>query len=160
MGSYYTIGVFSSLNATSTGLLTRKEWVEILNERVDIQLFDLQINRDEAEAFLRPDIFSENIADFYNVLRSILGQERNRNIDYYEKEYGTELEDYQFADTTLYLQHPKGDHITLDMSIALLFIEGKVLAEEFDTDPVLINWLFRHSNIESKLAGCVISAIV
>ena len=42
----------------------------------------------------------------------------------------------------------------------MLFIEGKVLAEEFYTEPHLINWLFRHSNIQNKLAGCVISDIV
>jgi len=160
MGTFYTLGIISSLKATSTRLLKHREWVEILNERIDIQLFDLRTNDDQAEAFLRPNIFSENIAGFYSLLRSILGQQRNSNIDYYEKVYGADLENYQFADTTLYLQHYKGDQITLDVNFALLFIEGKVLVEEFDTEPILMNWLFRQSNIENKLAGCVISGIV
>lgn len=161
MGSYYTLGVISHIRAASTELLSREEWIEVLNERVNIQLFDLRTNDGGAEAFLKPDIFSENITGFYSLLRSILGKERNRNIDFYEKEYGTDLEEYQYADTSFYLQSPTGgSRIKLYMSFALLFIEGKVLAEEFDTDPVLINWLFRHSNIENKLAGCMISAIV
>lgn len=32
--------------------------------------------------------------------------------------------------------------------------------EEFFSEPLLINWLFRNSTIDNKLAGCVISDIV
>lgn len=53
-----------------------------------------------------------------------------------------------------------GKEVIVYITMALLFTEGKVLAETFNKEAKLINWLFRHSNIENKLTGAVISDIV
>jgi hypothetical protein len=42
----------------------------------------------------------------------------------------------------------------------MLMLEGKVLVEEFNADPVLIDDLSRHSNISHPLKGAVISQVV
>ena len=42
----------------------------------------------------------------------------------------------------------------------MLMLEGKVLVEEVRTDPVLINYLFRHSNVSNPIKGAVISQVV
>ena len=127
---------------------------------MDVSLFDLQITDVKVEGSLRPGIFCENISNFYEVLRGILGVKRNPCLDYYEKEYGVNLDSYQMETTNLHIQNEDGLSIRLDLTFALLFIEGKVLVEEFYTEPVLINWLFRNSNIENKLAGCIVSEII
>lgn len=41
----------------------------------------------------------------------------------------------------------------------MLFIEGKVMAEEFKIEPKIMNWLFRHANIPNQLTGCVMSGV-
>jgi len=50
--------------------------------------------------------------------------------------------------------------ITIAAEIAVLFIEGKVLVEEFSYEPKIVNWLFRHSNISNPLTGCVMSDVL
>lgn len=35
----------------------------------------------------------------------------------------------------------------------------KVLVEEFSIEPKLINWLFRHANLDNCLAGAIISTV-
>jgi hypothetical protein len=49
--------------------------------------------------------------------------------------------------------------IKIETNFAMMMIEGKVIIEEFYTDPHLINWLFRNSNIPNKLSGAVISSV-
>lgn len=159
MGTYYTLGVITEFAATATQTLTNEEWISELNERVDVSLFDLQPMGTSIEARLKERIFSENIPDFYEVLRSILGVDRNRTLDYYEEDFGNDLEEYQIGRTNICLQRAGGPTIQLEIEYALLLIEGKVDVEEFNTDPILINWLFRNSKIENKLAGCIISDI-
>ena len=160
MGTDYALGVIDNITATANRELLNKDWVELLNERVDVSLFDLQFTGVKVTGVLRSNIFSENIAGFYSMLKEILGAERNPGLDYYEEYYGTDLENYQRACTTIRIRSDQGDNIRLDLEFAILFIEGKVLVEEFYTEPVLMNWLFRNSKIENKLAGCVVSSIV
>jgi len=160
MGTDYSLGIITKFSATSNTELTGEEWLNVLNERIDVSLFDLETAEKEAMGALQKDVFRENITGFYDVLRKILGANRNGNIDYYERDFGTELDNYQFWRTPLKLQKENGISIQFDLTMALLFIEGKVMAEIFNSDPVLINWLFRNSNIDNKLAGCVISSIV
>lgn len=160
MGTYYTLGVIKDFQAHSEQPLTEKEWKEILNERVDLELFDTKIDDTDVEALLKSEIFSENIADFYEVLRGILAPVENKNMDYYEQEFGQDIENYQVGYTRLYLLGPQGSCVTLNITFVLLFIEGKVIVEEFDIEPPLINWLFRHCKMENKLAGCIVSSIV
>lgn len=68
---------------------------------LSLEIFNLEF--DDTEVKGKPDstIFRENITGFYNVLRGILVSNRNGNIDYYEEEFGTELENYQFGFTIL-----------------------------------------------------------
>lgn len=51
-------------------------------------------------------------------------------------------------------------HITISATISILFIQGKVLVEEFSFEPKLMNWLFRHINISNLLTGCVMSDVL
>lgn len=159
MGTYYTLGIITIFKATSNQQLTKTEWQRALDERVDLELFDLTFNDLNVAAKLKPIIFKENITDFYAVLREILGTNRNPNIDFYENNSGTSIEEYQIANTRLILQENEL-LIKIDIQFVLLFLEGKVSVEEFYTEPALINWLFRHSKIDNKLAGCVISQVV
>lgn len=160
MGSDYSLGIIHEFTVTTQESLMKEEWEKALNDRLDLSLFDLEFSDSEVKGKLNPTIFSENIADFYNILRKILGSRRNGNIDYYEDSYGTELENYQSWYTSLQFEDGAGRSIKLKASFVLLFVEGKVMVEEFYTEPVLMNWLFRNSNIPNKLAGCVISDIV
>lgn len=160
MGTFYTLGVIHKFKATSNQPLTNKEWIKILNVRVDVSLFDLLITDVIVNGSLQSNIFKENIIGIYEILRGILGADRNPNLDYYEKEYGIDLDNYQMCRTSMNIQNEDGLNVRLDLTIALLFIEGKVFVEEFYSDPILINWLFRHSDIKNKLAGCIISNIV
>lgn len=89
-----------------------------------------------------------------------MGEKRNLNLDDYFETFGTDINDYQIENTFISFQNKDGLYIKLWFRFAMLFIEGKVLAEEFYTEPVLVNWLFRNSKIENKLAGCIVSSIV
>ena len=159
MATNYTLGIIHEFTATSKQPLTNEEWVSKLNERIDVSLFDLQTMDTKVQATLKTSVFSENITGFYEVLRSILGADRNPNIDYYEEVYGTDLENYQMDRTRMDIQSDDDHSIRLELGYVLLLVEGKVFAEEFYTDPVLINWLFRNSKIDNRLARCVISDI-
>ena len=55
---------------------------------------------------------------------------------------------------------PDGQSIDVRADMVLVFIEGKVMAESFSVEPVLMNWLFRHSDFGNPLAGTVVSSIV
>lgn len=152
--------MIKAFQAHSEQPLTEKEWKEILNERVDLELFDTKTFDTDIEGLLKPEIFSENITDFYKVIKGILMPVKNKDIDYYEQMYGKDIENYQLGYTRLYLLGPQGSCVPLNITFVLLFIEGKVIAEEFYTEPSLINWLFRHCKMENKLAGCIVSSIV
>lgn len=160
MGTYYTLGIIRKFKASSHRPLTKEEWERVLNDRIDLKLFGLTYNHSELNGSIDSNIFKENIADFYNILKKILGKNRNQNIDYYEAEYGTEIENYQEEYTRLDFEDGLGNSIRLDINFVLLFIEGKVFVEEFYTEPVLMNWLFRNSSIQNKLAGCIVSRII
>jgi hypothetical protein len=54
-----------------------------------------------------------------------MGKYRNKYIDYYESEYGTEIENYQKEYTRLQFEDDMGNSIRLDIHFVLLFIEGK-----------------------------------
>ncbi|WP_188453365.1 hypothetical protein [Virgibacillus oceani] len=160
MGTFYTIGIIKEFKATSNQHLTANEWDKVLNVRVDLELYDLNFTDSGVVARLESNIFSENITDFYGVFKEILGTNRNPNFDHYEKDFGTDIENYQIANTILNFQEINGRTVTLDIQFVLLFLEGKVMVEEFYTEPALINWLFRNSKIDNKLAGCVVSEVV
>lgn len=155
MGTFYTIGIIKEFKVTSNEVLLMDTWHEKLADRLDLELFELKVEENKLFGKLKKDIFDENIEDFYSTLRKILGKKRNANIDYYEKSYGKDLDEYPTEKNYVYL-----DELKLETTFAFLFIEGKVLVEEFNSDPLLINYLFRNSTIENPLKGCVISEII
>src|SRR5699024_141205 len=134
--------IITNINGTSNTELTGEDWLNVLIQSIDVSLYDLETAETEATGAIQTDGIWGNITG------------------YYERELGTKLYNYQFWRTPLKLQKENGISIQFDLTMALLFIEGKVMAEIFNSDPVLINWLFRNSNIDNKLAGCVISSIV
>ncbi|MDQ0175451.1 hypothetical protein [Bacillus chungangensis] len=160
MGTFYCLGIINKFTAMSQNSLLKNEWENLLNERIDLNLYETSIQGTRVEGSLIDDIFKENIIEFYQILKEISGPTRSSNIDYYEKEFGTNINDYQTSQTELILETSNGNSISLSVTYVLLFIEGKVSVEEFNTEPHLINWLFRNSRIENKLSGCVISDIV
>src|SRR5690625_5628212 len=77
MGTDYSLGIITKFSATSNTELTGEEWLNVLNERIDVSLFDLETAEKEAMGALQKDVFRENITGFYDVLRKILGANRN-----------------------------------------------------------------------------------
>ncbi|SMQ77491.1 hypothetical protein SAMN05444673_2819 [Bacillus sp. OV166] len=183
MGTFYTLGIINKFGAQATKgptrwnrenlALTEAEWKEALDKRIDTSIFDLELQEDGTiKGFLKNNVFKENIKGFYEFLREILGEHRNGNFDYYEKGMSEdgELHDINVEDdddgysyewaNDIRILNKDGVEIRIECEFIMLFLEGKVLVEEFYTDPVLINYLFRNSKIDNPLAGAVISAVV
>ena len=160
MGTFYTLGVIKSFWAESNKKLSLSEWKTILYDRMDLGCFELTHDNDKLQGNLYERIFEENIDDFYGVLKEILGKNRNSNIDYYQKEFGTDINNYQIEYVKTQFKNKDDIDISIEFNFAMLFLEGKVMAEEFYTEPVLLNWLFRNSNINNKLASCIVSNVV
>lgn len=157
MGTYYGLGVIKNLSATSKeNKFLETEWRRLLSERIDMELFDIIFYENIIKANLKNIFFENNIEDFYVKLKKITTKE---SVSSYFKEYGTRLEDYPSQEMSIYLRD-NGKIVTIEIEAALLFIEGKVLAEEFNIEPLLINWLFKNSNFGNPLAGCVVSNII
>lgn len=157
MGTFYALGVIKSFNAKSTNVLSFDEWNKLLNEKIDTDLFDIVVEGKHIRGSIKNNIFTDNIEDFYKKLKDITHEE---DIDYYFHEFGTEIESYQDDYGIIYIHDSEGKNITLHIVFVSLFIEGKVLAEEFNIEPKLINWLFRHVDFGNRLAGCIVSDIV
>jgi len=157
MGTFYALGVIKSFNAKSTNVLSVDEWNKLLNEKIDTDLFDIITEGNHIRGRIKNNIFSDNIDDFYKKLKSITHE---KDIDYFFLEYGTEIENYQDEDGIMYIHDSEGSSIALHIVFVSLFIEGKVLVEEFNIEPMLINWLFRHTDFGNRLAGCIVSDIV
>lgn len=155
IGTYYTLGIVKSFEATSYDALSKNEWKEFLNERFDIQQYSLHVEDKKVKGSLKKDVFEENIEDFYIKLVAMIEDDYILN---WFNDHKTNMDKYDHWDSVLRFKH-KGNGIILTSELAMLFIEGKVLAEEFYIEPKLINWLFRHANLSNKLAGCVMSGI-
>lgn len=159
MGTYYSLGVTKNFWAESNKELSLSEWEAILHDRLDLECFTLMHNKNKLDGNLHEPIFEKNIDDFYDVLREILGENRNGNIDFYRSEFGTDINDYHIKYAEIQYKNKAGLDILIKFNFAMLFLEGKVIVEEFYTEPALLNWLFRNSNINNKLAGCIISNV-
>lgn len=156
MGTFYALGAVKELNANTKKALSKDEWKMLLHERFDTELFDFTVNNCEMTATLKADIFKENIRDFFGKLKVITGDE---SIAYKFEEFGDEIEEYTTGRCNFYVVDGEKNRVKLSVFYALLFIEGKVLVEQFSTEPVLINWLFRHVDFGNKLAGAIVSDI-
>ena len=65
MATDYSLGIITKFSATSNTELTSEEWVNVLNERIDVSRFDLETAEKEAKSALQKDVFRENITGFY-----------------------------------------------------------------------------------------------
>lgn len=154
MGTYYTLGIIQNFIAQSEKALPEEKWHELLNERVNLDLFEIKLIDGCITGVLKDKLFEDNIKDFYCKLKKITN---DNDIDSYFKEDGVQLTKYQTNRTRIYLD--ENQRIALVIEYILLFVEGKVLVEEFSIEPKLMNWLFRHCDFGNCLAGSVISGI-
>lgn len=155
MGAYYNLGIIQNFTAQSNKALSEEKWKQCLNDRINLDLFEIKLTDGYIKGVLKDQIFEENIEDFYNKLKEI---SLSNEISYYFSECGTNPDSYRWNRIKMYLCHENVE-INISIEYISLFVEGKVLAEEFSIEPRLINWLFRHSNIDNCLAGAIISAI-
>ncbi|MEN1970393.1 hypothetical protein WMZ97_20250 [Lentibacillus sp. N15] len=160
MGTDYSIGVIRNFTAEANQNVSLEEWQTVLHDRLDLDCYTLTPQDTTLTGELDATVFRDNIAGFYQFLQYILEEDRNPNVDYYFEEFGTELSNYQNFPSYFSLKKKNGLSIQLHCNMALLFVEGKVMVEEFYTEPVMMNWLFRNSKIENKLAGCIVSGII
>ncbi|TMN21841.1 hypothetical protein [Lentibacillus cibarius] len=156
MGTYYALGIVKHFTAKSDQAISPAIWNVYLDERIDIQLYTLRMNGAEIHGELKMEVFEDNIEDFYNKLVEITDNEK---ISIYFEDSGKNMEQYQSWVTEMTVKQ-YDPNITLTAELAILFIEGKVLVEEFSIEPKLINWLFRHVNLANPLVGCVMCDIV
>ncbi len=156
MGAYYRLGVIQQFTAESKKKLSKEKWEQILNERINIELFEIEFTNEKVSGVLKDKIFEDNIEDFYYKLKKITN---NNDIDYYFNENGVQLDNYDLDRVRMYLCDDENEKVVINIEYVLLFTEGKVMAEEFNIEPMLINWLFRHCDFGNCLAGCIISTI-
>jgi hypothetical protein len=158
MGTYYSLNVVQSFETEPTTSLSLPEIETILNERFDLNLYNITFVKNSVKATLKPALFTENIEDFVNKLYRITNcssrlkdwlEDPIRNIENYEPEF----EKWTISDE-------EGNRINLRGYLVSLFLEGRVGAEEFEIEPLLINWLFRHSHFDNPLAGAIMSSIL
>ncbi|MDF3055296.1 MAG: transcriptional regulator [Gammaproteobacteria bacterium] len=157
MGTYYALGVVKELSCQSSKPISISEWEKIANKKIDISLFDFNIeNENNIKCRLKDHIFKNNIENFYLKLKEIT--QYDYITDYFDIR-GTDIENYK---TQSFSKRHDEDNVQIWTKIEHipLFIEGKVLAEEFSIEPALISWLFRNSNFGNVLAGCVVSSII
>ncbi|MDR4887518.1 hypothetical protein RGU12_08075 [Fredinandcohnia sp. QZ13] len=155
MGTFYVFGIVEKFEAKSTQPLEQVDWIRYLNVRLDLEQYLTNFDDKTAKGELKKEVFEKNIEDFYNKLVEITSDD---NIAIYFESFGTDIEKYQSRDVIMTFEY-SDTHITLSADIAILFIEGKVLVEEFSFEPKLVNWLFRHANISNPLIGCVMSDV-
>jgi hypothetical protein len=159
MGTYYTLGVIKKFTAKYNDSYLETDWQKFLNEKIDTTLFNLIIE-DEGKSIsgvLKEGIFENNIQDFYSKLIKITNK---NSINYYFNCYGVDINKYYDDSMKMNFYMDENKKIVVTFYYVSLFIEGKVLVEEFSIEPKLMNWLFRHCNFGNLLSGCIISNII
>jgi hypothetical protein len=158
MGTFYTLGVIEKFAATSNDLHSEMDWQKFLNEKIDATLFDLIIENGgkSIRGTLKEGIFENNIQDFYSRLIKITN---DRSINNYFEHYGVDINNYHAGRIKMNFYLDENKEIIMTLNYVSLFIEGKVLVEEFSIEPKLMNWLFRHCDFGNPLSGCIISSI-
>lgn len=157
MGTYYSLNVVQSFETEPTPSLSFEQIENILNERFDLDLYEIIFVNNSVKATLKPELFAEHIEDFVNKLYRITNysshvqtwlEEPIKNIENYEPEF----EKWTISDEQKNTLNLRG------YLISLVF-DGRVGAEEFEVEPLLINWLFRHSSFGNPLSGAIMSSI-
>lgn len=157
MGTYYGLGVIKEFSAISSGDMSPEDWRELLGERLDPALFDFSLDPRTAKGAMKEGLFAGNIKDFIGKLTTMIG---NEDAAFYFGKYGTNLGGYPTARAKMRLSGKRSESVSLSIVFILLFIEGKVVAEQFSSEPMLVNWLFRHAPIGNPLAGAIVTDIV
>jgi hypothetical protein len=159
MGTYYALGVVKTFEVKDSKSLTTEQLQQAVEERLDLSLFELEFPNQSLKGTLKSGLFQENIEDFFNKLKAITTSRRSK-IDFYFKEFSNDINAYPDEFCWFDFSDSQGNFIKIQADLVLLFLEGKVSAEEFELEPGIINWLFRHSRFDNPLAGAVISSIV
>lgn len=157
MGTYYGLGVVKTFQTRTIAALTTQELEKAVNERLNLDLFDVTITNHQLHGTLKANLFQDRIEDFFSKLQAIV---TSSSVKFYWEEFGNDIDQYPYEDCTLKFSDAQNHQITIHMGVVFLFLEGKVSAEKFDLEPSLMNWLFRHSNFDNILAGAIISDII
>lgn len=155
MGTDYTLGIVKEFTATASQM-GPTEWEELLNQRLDIEQYNLKFEDGKAIGTLKEEVFEEDIEDLYRKLVAITDNGHMLN---WLNNGGTDINRYDTWVTEMKFKRKSGS-FTLCAKLSVLFVEGKVLVEEFNTEPKLMNWLFRHADLSNRLAGCIMSDII
>ncbi len=156
MGSFYVLGIVNYFEAKSTNLLDQAKWKHYLNEKLDLEQYNTNFTDLSAMGVLKEGVFKKNIEGFYNKLVEITNDD---TISIYFNDFGTDIKDYQNRNTMMTFKY-HDTQITISANMVILFIQGKVLVEEFSFEPKIINWLFRHIDSSNPLTGCVMTDVL
>jgi len=159
MGTYYSVGIVKEFAARGANAVDAQTLEKVVGERFDLGLFDTDFQNGCMTGTLKPGLFNEHIADFVEKLANIAPNHRE-TITYYLEKYGRNIDQFPSENCQWVVHDANKKRIEIHASLLLLFIEGKVLAEQFSIEPALLNWLFRHSDFGNPLAGAVLSDII
>jgi hypothetical protein len=160
MGTFYSLGIVQDFTAKSTGNTSIElgDLEVAVGDRLNLDLFSLRQGPGGLLGQLKPGTLEEHLEDFVRTLKQIANQ--HSRIDEYWNLYGCQWENYPREYWVMEFKNAQGQGIKLSGMALFLFIEGKVGADEFEIEPLLLNWLFRHSSLENPLAGAVVSIIL
>ncbi|MFM8253163.1 MAG: hypothetical protein ACKOBW_16345 [Planctomycetota bacterium] len=160
MGTYYAIGIVRKFTAKAKRAIVATALEAAVRERLDLRMFELNYAADGAcQGTLKPGLFAQHIEGFVNKLAEI-DRDCAAVIRYYFENYGTDIDQYESHACRMRIPHSEGLSVDVLAEMVPVFVEGKVRAECFSVEPVLINWLFRQCDFGNPLAGIVVSGII
>jgi hypothetical protein len=159
VGTYYAIGIVKKFEAKAKRAIDLPSLEKAVGERLDLSLFDLSHADGKLEGTLKPGLFEEHIEGFVDRLTEIAPDSKS-TVRYCFESYGTDIDKYDSEYRRMRIPSPEGQSVDVRADMVLVFVEGKVMAESFSVEPVLMNWLFRHSDFSNPLEGAVVSGII
>ncbi|MGB3693481.1 MAG: hypothetical protein WA999_12190, partial [Spirulinaceae cyanobacterium] len=91
MGTYYGLGVVKSFE-TKNSTLTTQQLKQLIDERFNLELFDLNFDDNNFKGTLKPNLFENNVADFFTKLKSIVPE--SLGVDTYFQDFGDDINEY------------------------------------------------------------------
>ena len=159
MGTYYAIGIVNKFEAKAKRSIDPPSLEKAVGDRLDLSLFDLSHADGKLEGTLKPVLFEKHIEGFVDRLTEITPESKS-TVRYCFESYGTDIDKYDSGYCQMSIPSQNGQSVNVRGDMVLVFLEGKVIAESFSVEPVLINWLFRHSDFGNPLTGTVVSSII
>lgn len=162
MGTYYAIGIVKKFEAQARHAfspISPSALEEAVAKRWDLNLFDLSHADRTLEGTLKPGLFENNIKGFVDKLVEI-APDCESDLRFNFENYGADVDRYDSQPCRMTIPSPDGQLVGVRADLAPVFIEGKVLAECFTIEPVLMSWLFRHCDFGNPLVGAVASSII